>query len=134
MADPAGERLLRTVWRELGEVDGFMEGASVFSEDDGDRAYFIDGTQVAHFTPDGRLELRLTRAVISKHRARLKDDARVELRRSGSDWLTVEVGAKDDRELVLQLAGLASAAHWPESGALHPPPEGADLARRRRFH
>ena len=127
-------RTLRSVWRRLADVDGFMEGASIFSEDDTDRAYFVNGTQVANLTPDGGLALRLTRRVISQHRPRLKADPRVDLRRSGSDWIGVEVRTKDDAELAFELAQLTAAAHWPAGGVLRPPPEGAELARRRRFH
>jgi hypothetical protein len=51
--------VLSELWKTLGSVDGFMEGASIFSEEDVDRAYFVNGTQVANATDDGRIALRL---------------------------------------------------------------------------
>ena len=123
----------RRLWRRLAEVDGFLEGASVFSQSDDDRAYFVNGTQVASERA-GELELRLTRPVIRAHRDRLKADPRVGLRPS-SDWTTVVARGPKDDGLVLELAELTAAAHRPPPGApAKPPPTGADLARRRRFH
>jgi hypothetical protein len=133
MARPDRAAILTKLWAELGTVEGFMEGASIFSESDDDRAYFVNGTEVAN--ADGNLfALRLTRRVISEHRQRLKAEPSVDLRRSGSDWIIVEVNSDADRDLVLTLATLAAEAYWPTAGALKPPPEGADLARRRKFH
>jgi hypothetical protein len=110
-----------------------MDGASIFSESDDDRAYFVNGTQVASL--DGtQLALRLTRAVISQHRAELKAVPNVDLRRSGSDWIIVDVQTDADAELALRLAPLVARAHWPANDVLKLPPEGVELARRRRFH
>ena len=121
------------LWRDLATVNGFEEGASIFSESDEERAYFVNGTQVAN--ADGnQFGLRLTRAVIREHRRELKERPNVDLRRSGSDWIVVDVSTDDDAELVLRLAAMAAQAHWPAGGALKPPPTGAELARRRRFH
>ena len=123
----------KRLWKRLAEVEGFMEGASIFGVDDRDRAYFVDGTQVAH-ERDGALSLRLTRKVISAHRADLKADDRVELK-SGSDWINVHAAGPADDDFVLDLAQLAADAHRPQQPVtLKPPPTGADLARRRRFH
>jgi hypothetical protein len=123
---------LADVWKALAKVDGFAEGSSIFSDDDADLAYFVNGTQVAN-PFDGGIELRLTRKVISAHRPRLKEDPRVTLRRSGSDWLGVAIDA--DLAFVLELAELAAEAHRPPPGVTaKPPPTGADLARRRKFH
>ena len=120
------------LWTALGTVDDFAEGSSIFSNDDADRAYFVNGTQVASMHTEGRLELRLTRKVISAHRPRLKAEPSVALR-SSSDWITVDLDA--DPALVLELAELAAAAHRPPPGVTtKPPPTGADLERRRRFH
>jgi hypothetical protein len=115
-------------------VDGFAAGVSVFGDDD-EPAYFVHATQVAEVVDDRTVGLRLTRQVISAHRPRLKADPRVELKRSGSDWLHVRVDARDGVELLLELAAFAAEAYRPAPGvALKPPPTGADLARRRRFH
>ena len=128
-----GSRRAQRLWRELGRVDGFMEGASIFSDVDSDRAYFVNGTQVA--SADGsQFMLRLTRRVVSEHRKRLRALPNVDLRRSGSDWIVVDVQSEDDVALVRELALLVAAAHRPAGGTLRPPPEGAELARRRRFH
>ncbi len=122
------------VWKKLATVDGFAEGSSIFSDDDADLAYFVNGTQVANTNPEGDiLGFRLTRKVISAHRARLKAEPEVTLQRSGSDWLLVAMGA--DLALILELAELAAEAHRPPPGVTaKPPPTGADLARRRKFH
>jgi hypothetical protein len=94
----------------------------------------VNGTQVANLDDDA-LGLRLTRKVISAHRPRLKADARVDLRRSGSDWIIVRLSGPDAVDLAVELAELAAGAHRPPPGVTStPPPTGADLARRRRFH
>jgi len=130
----AATRHLRKLWKELAAVGGFDEGASIFSESDDDRAYFVNGTQVAHV--DGAsVWLRLTRPVIREHRESLKANAHIDLRRSGSDWITIDVVGVAERDLALRLAVLASQAHIPGAGAPRkPPPEGTELERRRRFH
>jgi hypothetical protein len=121
------------VWRALASVNGFMEGASIFSDSDENRAYFVNGTQVAN--ADGnKFGLRLTRRVISEHRQALKQEPSVDLRRSGSDWIVVDVANDADEALVMRLAELVATAHIPASGILKAPPTGAELARRRRFH
>jgi hypothetical protein len=123
---------LPDVWRALRRIDGFAEGSSIFSNDDADLAYFVNGTQVANIV-DGKLGLRLTRKVISANRPRLKADPRVDLLRSGGDWIAIDVDA--DVDLILELAELTAAAHRPAEGVTaKPPPTGADIARRRRFH
>jgi hypothetical protein len=120
------------VWRALRRIDDFAEGSSIFSDDDDDLAYFVNGTQVANLVGD-QLGLRLTRKVISAHRARLKTNPHVDLLRSGGDWIAVSLAA--DLPFVLELAELAAAAHRPADGVTaKPPPAGAELARRRRFH
>lgn len=129
-----GRTLLGRAWRALAGVDGFAAGASVFG-DDTDPAYFVNGTQVAEVVGDRAIGLRLTRQVIRAHRPRLKADPRVEVFKSGRDWLHVHLGARRDVELLVELATLAAGAHRPAPGvALKPPPTGADLERRRRFH
>lgn len=121
-----------TVWEELGKIDGFMEGASIFGSDDGDRAYFVDGKEVAHMDGPDTVGIRLTRKVWSAHRDELAGDLRVRRRSPSSDWVMVDARATD---FVRRLAELAAEAHRPPAGATSkPPPEGAELARRRRFH
>jgi hypothetical protein len=130
------------VWKRLAKIDGFAEGASIFSDDDRDRAYFVNGTQVANTDGSGgelglTLGLRLTRKVFSAHRARLHEHPRVGRRNSSSDWITFDLDGVDKRDLALvdELAALTAHAHLPPDGTpLKPPPEGAALARRRKFH
>jgi hypothetical protein len=59
-----------------------------------DLAYWVEGREIAHLEAENVLDLRLTKAVISKHRAELKADPRIELR-AGSDWVTMRVGPGD---------------------------------------
>ena len=125
-------KLSRDAWRAMANVEGFAEGASIFGSDD-DPAYFVNGTQVSNLVDDD-VALRLTRKVISRQRARLKEDPRVELRGS-SDWIGISLGKRADIAFVVELAELAAEAHRPLDGATaKPPPTGAELARRRRFH
>jgi hypothetical protein len=120
------------LWDQLGRIPGMLEGASVFSEG---LAYWVNGKQVAHFVADDALELRLTKAVIREMRAALKADERVELRSSSSDWVVVRVRDDYDVRFLVDLARRAAEAHLPAEGlAPKPPPAGADLERRRRFH
>jgi hypothetical protein len=129
----AGAALRRT-WKALAAVEDFELGSDIFGGDD-DPAYWVNATQVANLVEDTGLALRLTRKVISAHRPRLKADERVQLFRSGSDWIGLSVTKPADTELALELAELTAAAHRPADGSpCKPPPTGADLARRKRFH
>lgn len=126
---------MRSAWRELARVPDLVAGPSVFADDDATRAYWIGGKQIANLLDADRVEIRATKAVIRELRPRLKADPRVELRRNPSDWLTVRVGSADDVALVVELTVAAADAHRSQANAGGPPvPEGADLARRRRFH
>lgn len=113
-------------------VEGVEPGESMFGHGE---AYWANGTEIAHFEGDGLIEIRLTRAVIRDNRATLKGDARVELRRHTSDWITLRYAFASDAEFVVALVTRAAEAHRPPPGvAPKPPPTGADLARRKRFH
>jgi hypothetical protein len=108
------------------------EGDSAFSDG---KAYWVDAKQVAHFVRPGALELRLTKPVICELRPALRSDPRIGLRSGSSDWVLVRVSTDADVEFVSSLARRAAAAHAPARGAVpRPPPAGADLERRRRFH
>jgi len=118
--------------RALCQIDGVMEASSAFKDGP---AFWVNGTEIAHFEGDSAIDIRLTKVEIRARRADLRADARVSLRASGSDWLTVEFGGPEDERFVCDLAEIAAAAHRPADGsAPRLPPSGADLARRRRFH
>jgi hypothetical protein len=122
----------RKLRQALAAIDGIEESDSAFKDDIG---YWVNGKEIAHFEGDRAIDIRLTRAVIRDRRAELKADARVRLRASGSDWLTVELAGADTTAFVLELVQAAVAAHRTAPGTIPaPPPSGAELARRRRFH
>jgi hypothetical protein len=126
------DALAGRIRKALLAIDGVQLGESVFSEGE---AFWVNGKQVAHYMSDGHMEIRLTKPMISANRTRLKADPRVELRRNASDWLIVRYGSAKDVPLISELAGIAVAAHRAPAGSpVKPPPTGADLARRRRFH
>jgi hypothetical protein len=114
------------------DIDGVVEGPSTFSDGD---AFWVNGTQIAHLHDDDMIELRLTRQVWAEHRARLKSEARVRRRSPSSDWIDVRFAQRADVGFVTELAELAAATHRPADGSpSKPPPTGAALERRRRFH
>ena len=122
---------IQRVLARMARVEGVLVSPSAFADRD---AFWVDGKEIAHAEGDS-VDLRLTRRVISEHRARLRADPRVTLRRSGGDWLEAQVAAPADAALALELFELAVAAHRPARGeAVRLPPTGAALARRRRFH
>ena len=126
--DTLAERLRKL----LLAIPGVVESPGVFSDGD---AFWINGTQIAHWCDEYTLELRLTKKLISERREELKQDMRVTLRKSGSDWIMLRFDSRDDVIFAARLAIAAAEAHRPSDGmALQPPPTGAALERRRRFH
>jgi hypothetical protein len=122
----------RKLRRALAAIEGVEESESAFKDDTG---YWVNGREIVHFEGVQAIDIRLTRGVIRDRRAQLRTDPRVRLRASGSDWLTVELTGEDARGLVVELVEVAAAAHRAPPGTFAaPPPRGADLARRRRFH
>jgi hypothetical protein len=123
----------RKLRQALAAIDGVEESDSAFKDDVG---YWVNGKEIAHFEGrDRAIDIRLTRSVIRDRRAQLRTDPRVRLRASGSDWLTVELDGQDTVAFVVELVEAAAAAHRVAPGTIaSPPPHGADLARRRRFH
>lgn len=116
----------------IAAVDGVVESPSMFKDD---LAYWVNGQEIAHFESADLIEIRLTREVIRRRRQQFKGDPRVDLRYSGSDWITVHFLSPDDRALVMELVEDAATAHRPPPGVTpEPPPTGLDLERRRRFH
>ena len=113
-------------------IEGVVESPGIFGEHD---AFWVNGKQIAHFLDDDHLQLRLTRRVIAAQRGRLRTDPRVQLRSGMSDWLKLRISSNKDLPFALELTELAASAHRPGAGVpAKPPPIGADLARRRRFH
>lgn len=121
-------RRLRTA---MLKIDGIIESPGIFGDGD---AFWVNGKQIGNWRSDREIELRLTRPVIREHRQRLKDEPGVTLR-SSSDWVTLALESARDVSFAIELAELAAAAHRPAAGVpAKPPPLGADLERRRRFH
>jgi len=126
------DSLAQRLRKALLAIPGVVESPGVFNDAD---AFWINGTQIAHWRDEWTLELRLTKKVISQRRAELKQDARVQLRPGASDWIMLHFDGRDDVIFVARLAIAAAEAHRPADGTpLKPPPTGADLERRRRFH
>jgi hypothetical protein len=116
----------------LRRVEGLVESPSAFGAEN---AFWCNGTEIAHFDSADVVDLRLTRSVISELRPVLREDARVELRKSSSDWIEVRIRSDDDIAFAVELAERAAVAHRARGGeTAKPPPVGADLGRRRRFH
>jgi len=116
----------------IAAVDGVVESPSMFKDD---LAYWVNGKEIAHFESADLIQIRLTRGVIRRRRQQLKGDPRIDLRYSGSDWISVHLSSPDDRALVIELVEDADTAHQPPPGVTpEPPPTGPDLERRRRFH
>lgn len=134
MAADSPSAALRRAWKALGAIPDYELGYNVF-EDEDDPAYWVNGKQVANMVGEHGVAIRLTRPVIRQHRDRLKADERVEVFRSGSDWIGITIEKPADTAFAVELAELAAAVYRPEPGTpSKPPPIGADLARRRRFH
>ena len=126
------EALRNRLAARLGRIDGMVESPSAFGAGD---AFWCNGTEIAHFDSVDVVDLRLTRSVIRELRPVLREDARVQLRKSSSDWIEVRFLSNDDIAFVVELAERAAAAHRAGAGETpKPPPVGADLERRRRFH
>ncbi|MEA3076498.1 MAG: hypothetical protein QOF60_1406 [Actinomycetota bacterium] len=95
-------------------------------------ALWVGRREIAHFDGPNVLDVRMTRALIRTNRDELNRDGRVRLRRSTSDWLGFDV-SDGDTAAVTMLITQAVAANLPTAPD-GPPPSGADLERRRRFH
>ena len=122
----------RKLAARLRGLEGVVESPSAFGAGE---AFWCNGTEIAHFDSADVVDLRLTRSVIGELRPVLRADVRVQLRKSSSDWIEVRFLSNDDIAFVVELAERAAAAHRAGTGETpRPPPVGADLERRRRFH
>lgn len=123
--------LKQALWIRLLDIPGVEEGENSWGDD---RALWVNAKQMANFQDDGTLEIRLTRPVIRELKPRLKDDARVIVRGS-SEWVGFAVESEDDFDFIEEMARRAAAVYLPADGtAPKPPPTGAAMERRKRFH
>ncbi len=116
--------------RKCAAIDGAALGDGVFNDGP---AIWVGTREIAHFDDDGLFEIRLTKAEIRRRRAELREEPRIELRRNASDWLRCRVESTRDEAFARTLVADAVAANLPTAKP-GPPPTGADLERRRRFH
>ena len=125
------DELRLALWLRLLEIPGIEEGENSWGDD---TALWVNAKQMANFHRDGTLEIRLTRAAIRELKPRLKDDPRVVLRGS-SDWVGFVVDSEADFDFLVEMATRAAQAYLPADGAApKPPPTGAAMERRKRFH
>ena len=123
--------LQHALWMRLLKLPGMAEGESAFG---GGPALWINAKQASNFLDENGIELRLTRPVIRARKAELAAEPRVTMRGS-SDWLGVRFESEADFELILELARELPPLYLPADGtAPKPPPSGADMERRKRFH
>jgi len=127
--------LEKQVRRLLLAVADIHEGEAVFGDRDRSTAFFVDAKQMANFRGENGLAIRLSRKKVSELRAALKSDERVDLLRSGSDWIGVHFATRADADFAVELAAIAAEQYRPTDGRPpRLPPVGADLARRQLFH
>ena len=126
--------LEKQVRRGLLAIRDVEEGEAVFGDRERTSAYFVDATQMANFVGENGLAVRLTRKKISEMRPQLKADERVNLLRSGGDWIGVSFANKADAAFAVELTSVAADVYRPTDRPPKSAPTGADLARRQRFH
>jgi hypothetical protein len=73
------------------------------------KALWLGKTEIAHCRKD-QIDVRLTRQVVRELGDELRGDARIDLRRSGSDWILVEVRRAPDVDRALELVRRAIRA------------------------
>ena len=86
-------------------------------------AIWCNGKEIAHLDDDATIDVRVGRKHI---RAR-----GLPARSTSSDWCEVPTA---DVSFARELVELAASQHRSDDGTGQPPPTGADLERRRRFH
>jgi hypothetical protein len=116
------ERCAKLENAEIGE-GAFRPGAAVW----------LGKREIVHFDGERTLDVRLTKEAIRARRAEFKADTRIRLRPGSSDWLEIHLGNESDVGFALTLVRDAIVANLP-TAPLGPPPTGAELERRRRFH
>ena len=126
--------LERRVRRGLLAIADVHEGEAIFGDRERTTAFFVDARQVANLVGENTLAIRLTRRKISELRPQLKPDPRVDLPRSGGDWIGVRFGSQADADFAVSLVEVVAGVERPSDRPARLPPTGADLARRQRFH
>ena len=111
-------------------MDGVAVSEGAFSPGP---AIWVGRREVDHFDADDTLDVRLTRRLISERRAELRSDVRVALRPGSSDWIDVTIANESDQSFAEGIVQLAIEANR-STAAMGPPPTGAELDQRRRFH
>jgi hypothetical protein len=112
------------------DVAGAALGDGAFSPGP---AIWVGQREVAHFDGPDHLDVRLTRGVIRARRPELRGDDRVEFRPGTSDWVRIRAASQSELDRALEFVRDAVAANLPTADP-GPPPSGAELERRRRFH
>jgi hypothetical protein len=72
-------------------------------------ALWLGSREIAH-CHNGQADIRLTREVVRDLGIELRSDARIDLRRSGSDWILVRLRREADVERALMLLRRAMRA------------------------
>jgi len=65
-------------------------------------ALWLGSREIAH-CHNGQADIRLTREVVRELGVELRSDARIDLRRSGSDWILVRLRRQADVDRALEL-------------------------------
>lgn len=72
-------------------------------------ALWLGAREIAH-CHNGQADIRLTREVVRELGVELRSDARIDLRRSGSDWILVRLRRQADVDRALELLRRAARA------------------------
>ena len=74
-------------------------------------AYSVAGREFVHFHGLTEVDIRLTTQLQSRHKERLRGDARVGFRRNRSEWITFSLRSFEDVEAALEWIRLARDAN-----------------------
>jgi Family of unknown function (DUF5519) len=121
---------IEALFELLADLEGAALGDGAFATGP---AIWLGRREVAHLDRDGALDVRLTKPVIRRRRDELRANPRVTMRSSASDWIAFDLNADTSSDEAIALVRQAIDANLPAAPP-GPPPEGADLERRRRFH
>ena len=99
-----------------------MLGESAFG---GGPALWVNAKQIVNLIDEDTIEVRIGRKNVTAR----KSDPRIHLRGKSSDWCELEA---THTKLLAELIELAASQHRVENPK--PPPTGADMERRKRFH